>query len=165
MNADAEYLITTVGPVLSQGIAECLIADPDDPVAFVGQWLKQYVKNTSVTEQVRQEKAKDEANAQKAMAAAATAKSALQAQISHKQAVIAQVWIVFLGPRHAFVIYLYRAVNKPARSVFCDVLFCRRSIMGWCRSLTFLVMHWTFGSKQQSLLWRIPMLHLLMSWW
>jgi Dpy-30 motif len=91
MNADAEYLVSTVGPVLSQGVADCLIADPDDPVAYVGQWLKQYVKNTSATDQVRQEKAKDRANSQRVMAAAAAAKSGAQAQISHKLAVIDQV--------------------------------------------------------------------------
>ena len=94
MSADAEYLVATVGPVLSQGVAECLIADPEDYVAFVGQWLKQYVKNTSVTEQVRQEKAKDEANSQRMLAAAAAAKSALQSEVSHRQAVLAQVWLI-----------------------------------------------------------------------
>jgi hypothetical protein len=91
MNVDAEYLVSTVGPVLAQGVADCLIADPDDPVAYVGEWLKQYVKNTSVTDEVRQEKAKDEANAQRALAAATSATNAIQAQISLKRAVINQV--------------------------------------------------------------------------
>ena len=164
MSADAEYLVATVGPVLSQGVAECLIADPEDYVAFVGQWLKQYVKNTSVTEQVRQEKANDEANLQRTLAAAAAAKSALQAQISHKQAVLAEVRIASTGERLS-EFYSVFYISLP-ESCWCSMMrFASESNHLVRRSPAFLGMHWMFGNTPRNPLWRTPKLHLHMSWW
>lgn len=103
MSADAEYLVSTVGPVLSKSVAECLIADPEDPVAFVGQWLKQYVKNVGLIDQVRQEQAKDQASAARVLYDAAAADSALQADISHKERVTAQVIVALEAYEFAWV--------------------------------------------------------------
>jgi Dpy-30 motif len=91
MAAHAEFLRDTVGPILSQGIAECLVADPDDPVAFIGLWLQQYVRNACIGDKVRQEQAKKDEVEQKVTAAAAEEESTRQALVAHMKAVVQQV--------------------------------------------------------------------------
>lgn len=60
MSSDAEYLQATVGAALAKGVAECVCAGPDDPVAFLGNWLKAHVQNASIKQQVCEETARNE---------------------------------------------------------------------------------------------------------
>lgn len=63
MSGDAQYLQATVGPALAKGVAECVYVGPDDPVAFLGNWLKAHVQNASIKQTVANESAKIEAQA------------------------------------------------------------------------------------------------------
>lgn len=49
---DAAYLQREVGGALSKGLAAVTTAHPHDPIAYLGQWLLQYVKNQAQEKEV-----------------------------------------------------------------------------------------------------------------
>lgn len=50
---DAAYLRSNVSDALSQGLAATLVAQPDDPVEYLGRYLLKYVERKEAEEKVR----------------------------------------------------------------------------------------------------------------
>lgn len=42
MGFETQYLKSTIGDILSEGLTEVLVTKPHDPVQFLGQWLLMY---------------------------------------------------------------------------------------------------------------------------
>ncbi len=42
---DAAYLQREIGPALAKGLAALAVAQPADPVEYLGLWLLQHIKN------------------------------------------------------------------------------------------------------------------------
>lgn len=91
MAGDAEYLQATVGAALAKGVAECVCAGPDDPVAFLGNWLKAHVQNATIKHQVCNETANTEAEAQRCADIAALHAESKKAQLTQRESLIKQV--------------------------------------------------------------------------
>eukprot|EP00892_Ulva_mutabilis_P003140 jgi/Ulvmu1/12827/UM098_0008.1 len=91
MSGDADYLKATVGAALAQGVAECVCACPDDPVAFLGNWLKAHVQNASIKQQVCEEDARIAAEAEVAAKTQAMNEEAQKAAIARRESVVLKV--------------------------------------------------------------------------
>ena len=81
--ADTEYLKATVGTPLSQALAAAVAAKPDDYIAFIGDWMLNFVATEQKLTQLAEQKAAvDAARAelQKASDAAAAADAAAVAE-------------------------------------------------------------------------------------
>lgn len=91
MAGDTQYLQATVGAALAKGVAECVCASPDDPIAFLGNWLKAHVQNASIKHKVCEETAKFEAEAQRCAKIVALQEESKKAQLAQRDAVIQQV--------------------------------------------------------------------------
>lgn len=91
MSGDAEYLKATVGAALAQGVAECVCAGPDDPVAFLGNWLKAHVQNSSIKQQVSEENALIAAEAEQAAHSRALIEESERAIAAQRTSVVEKV--------------------------------------------------------------------------
>ncbi|GAX75677.1 hypothetical protein CEUSTIGMA_g3120.t1 [Chlamydomonas eustigma] len=53
---DTKYLQELVGDALARGVAECVAAQPNDPVDYLGQWLLKFVKNAEIEGQIQEQR-------------------------------------------------------------------------------------------------------------
>ena len=54
---DSSFLKETVGEALASACAACCVAQPTDPVTYVGEWLLKYVASASIVEDSKREEA------------------------------------------------------------------------------------------------------------
>eukprot|EP00195_Chlamydomonas_chlamydogama_P012815 CAMPEP_0202892798 /NCGR_PEP_ID=MMETSP1392-20130828/2487_1 /ASSEMBLY_ACC=CAM_ASM_000868 /TAXON_ID=225041 /ORGANISM="Chlamydomonas chlamydogama, Strain SAG 11-48b" /LENGTH=389 /DNA_ID=CAMNT_0049576889 /DNA_START=171 /DNA_END=1336 /DNA_ORIENTATION=+ len=96
---DTKYLQELVGDALARGAAACVVAQPTDPVEYLGQWLLRYVKNAEVEGQFyEQKRAELEAKKKELEDAQAAAQKAKAAEET-KAAAIAELAAMEAEPR------------------------------------------------------------------
>lgn len=85
---ETAYLRELVGDALSRGCAATAVAQPNDPVEYLGQWLLRYVKNAEVEGKFYQEKQAASIAEAKRYEAEVTAKRTAENMISDKKAAL-----------------------------------------------------------------------------
>lgn len=110
MSGDTEYLQATVGAALAKGVAECVCAGPDDPVAFLGNWLKAYVQNASIKQQVLEENAKIAAESERHASSLAAIEELRKEHVAQRNSVVQKVLLVTDAVHVATV---WRSIDNP----------------------------------------------------
>jgi len=85
---DAAYLQSTLGPLLSEGLAATLLRSPADPVDFLAHWLKKSVaEKASMHTRKQQEDSLKQADAEAAVVEAKSGEEAARAQAAKESSV------------------------------------------------------------------------------
>eukprot|EP00899_Mesostigma_viride_P016008 jgi/Mesvir1/24408/Mv11073-RA.3 len=82
---DAKYLHETVGEAVAKGCAAVVVAQPLDPVEYLGHWLKKYVENAQIEKDVAVEKAERLAGEKTAEAAELAASQEVAKELAKRK--------------------------------------------------------------------------------